>query len=466
MQHTFDASKAPIRLETALVVDNDRMIRAFFSKLLEQSGLRVETAVDGVNALDILETFTPDLMFIDLVMPNIDGRTLCQILRKKPEFKETFIVIVSAIAAEDGTDIVNLGADLCMAKVGFADMEIMIQRVLNDPVLLSRTDLKDKILGVDDLSPRGITKELLAINHQSKIVLDSISNGIITINDNHRIIYANPSALRFFAMAAETMLGNPVSRILTETAGDNASTLIADILSTDCSASNKVKITVNNRVIDVCMVSTDTGNGVKVIILEDITDREKAQTALVDANAQLHRLALVDGLTSVSNRRHFDELLHQEWGRMRREKKQLSLMLCDVDYFKDYNDAYGHLKGDRCLKDIAATVKGMLRRPSDNVARYGGDEFVILLPDTSIDGARTLAEKILDRINRLKIAHDASKSGDHVTMTIGIGSGFPTDAVPEDKFIWLADKALYEAKNNGRNCFVAKTLQQPYCGRV
>lgn len=145
-----------------------------------------------------------------------------------------------------------------------------------------------------------------------------------------------------------------------------------------------------------------------------------------------------------------------EWGRLRREKGQLTLLLCDVDYFKNYNDTYGHLMGDKCLSGIAQAINAILQRPSDIVARYGGDEFVILLPNTNLDGAAHIAEEIRDCIRQLKILHQSSPMNSQITLTMGIGSGFPHDNLPEDRFIWLADKALYEAKANGRNCSVSK----------
>ncbi len=149
-------------------------------------------------------------------------------------------------------------------------------------------------------------------------------------------------------------------------------------------------------------------------------------------------------------------MLHQEWGRLKREKGGLSLILCDVDNFKCYNDTYGHLEGDQCLRNIANTINSTIHRPSDMVARYGGDEFVLLLPNTILDGAQHLAEEIRDRICQLKIRHEKSPVADHVTVTMGAGSGFPNEELPEDKFIWLADKALYEAKVKGRNCVIGK----------
>ncbi len=460
MPNMLDESKAITPLRSALVVDNDPIILKFLSNILDKAGMQVETANDGVTALDLLETYKPDLIFIDLVMPNIDGQTLCRIIRSRHEFKKTPIVIISAIAAEEAADMVKLGANICIAKVGFAEMAVMIKKILDDPHLLSDPNLSNRVLGVSDLAPRGITSELLAINRNSRIMLDSISNGIITINENNRIIYANPSALDFFSMTTEMMLGKHLSRLFPGTTNELVFSLIEEISATVGASRRNITIPVNNRILDLCIVQTHAGTHNKVAIMEDITVRENARKELVQANNKLQIQAMVDGLTNVSNRRHFDELLHREWGRMRRGKRQLSLMLCDVDHFKDYNDNYGHLEGDQCLRDIAETIKANLQRPSDNVARYGGDEFVVLLPGTTLKGACQLAEQIRKRINQLQIKHEASPVAGYVTITIGVGSGFPNDSVPEDKFIWLADKALYEAKTKGRNCIMGQKWPQ------
>ena len=217
----------------------------------------------------------------------------------------------------------------------------------------------------------------------------------------------------------------------------------------------------NERVLDVSVVPSNYNSDTRVIIMDDITEREIAQKKLFEANNQLEVLARIDGLTNVFNRRHFDELLHREWARLRREKGELSLILCDVDYFKSYNDTYGHLEGDQCLRDVAQVIASALQRPSDMVARYGGDEFVILLPNTTLEGALYLAQEIRDRVCRLQVRHEKSPVAGHVTLTLGVSNGFPVDDLPEDKFIGLADKALYEAKVKGRNCVIGKIWPRP-----
>ena len=458
MYNAHSDMESSFQLKKVLAVDNDPIMLKSLSRVFEKAGLQVVTADDGVTAIDIIETYKPDLFIVDLVMPNIDGRALCRIIRSKKEFKTTPIIIVSAIAAEESINTVNLGANICIAKVAFAGMETIINKFLDDPQLLWDPALSNRVLGVDDLYPRNITSELLTINMHFRIMLDSISNGIIEIDQNKRIIYANPAALRFFSMSAENMLGSYLSEVFPVDTDDPFYHLINASVSTGALIDRHIKISVCHQLLDVYVVPSGHSRNTKVIVMEDITIREKAQKELIEANNKLEVLARIDGLTNVFNRRHFDEMLHQEWRRLKREKGELAVLLCDVDYFKDFNDTYGHLGGDQCLKDVAQVIKSILRRPSDMAARYGGDEFVTILPNTTLEGAMHIAEEIRDGICRLSIRNEKSPVADHVTVTIGASSGFPDDALLEDKFIWLADKALYDAKMKGRNCCIGKML--------
>ena len=139
---------------------------------------------------------------------------------------------------------------------------------------------------------------------------------------------------------------------------------------------------------------------------------------LDDANQELTRLSSLDGLTGISNRRQFDETLLREWRRLGRQGRPLSMLLCDVDYFKQFNDGYGHQVGDECLKAVARTLKDTLRRPADLVARYGGEEFAVILPDTEITGALQVAEAMRSAVEGLNITHRYSKGGSVVTISI------------------------------------------------
>ena len=172
---------------------------------------------------------------------------------------------------------------------------------------------------------------------------------------------------------------------------------------------------------------------------------------LTRANNTLKKLSYIDGLTGVGNRRYFDELYAKEWGRARRESCDISLIILDVDFFKMYNDRYGHQAGDECLKKIAQKISDLLKRPVDFVARYGGEEFAIVLPHTDSPGAVFVAEAIRRGLAGLAIDHEDSKISDVITVSMGIGSLIPTRGQSADDFLQSVDGVLYEAKKNGRN---------------
>ena len=194
-------------------------------------------------------------------------------------------------------------------------------------------------------------------------------------------------------------------------------------------------------------------------IFKDITERKQMEEDLQKANKELTRLTVIDGLTQIANRRHFDNTISLEWKRMSREKKDMSLIICDVDYFKLYNDTYGHQMGDECLKDIAWCLKESAKRPSDLAARYGGEEFAVILPNTDSDGAQFVAEKIRQKVEKLKIQHKTSNINAYVTLSLGVATAkLPIKDASPAKLVSLADKALYEAKRDGRNRYVIKCL--------
>jgi len=184
----------------------------------------------------------------------------------------------------------------------------------------------------------------------------------------------------------------------------------------------------------------------------DDSERKFAEDALQEANKELQRLAIMDGLTQIPNRRRFDEHLKNEWIRMKRDQKQLSLIMCDIDFFKLYNDQYGHQEGDVCLQKVARTINQVAKRPADLAARYGGEEFVLVLPDTDLAGAIHIAHEVRNRIAALKILHGHSTADKHVTVSLGVASTTPLQDMVAEDLVKEADKALYQAKEQGRNC--------------
>jgi diguanylate cyclase (GGDEF)-like protein len=174
------------------------------------------------------------------------------------------------------------------------------------------------------------------------------------------------------------------------------------------------------------------------------------------ANQELQRLASLDGLTQLANRRQFDTYLEREWLRLARENLPLALILCDVDFFKPYNDTYGHQAGDECLQKVAQSIATTLKRPADLAARYGGEEFAVILPNTDAGGAVHVAEMIRLQVSELVLPHQTSNVQPFVTLSLGVAVLIPQPDTSPAHLIATADKALYEAKASGRNCVVLK----------
>jgi diguanylate cyclase (GGDEF)-like protein len=170
-----------------------------------------------------------------------------------------------------------------------------------------------------------------------------------------------------------------------------------------------------------------------------------------DDMRELERFSTIDELTGIPNRRYFDKCLEHEMRHARRLSRPLTLLYIDIDYFKRYNDHYGHLGGDEALQKVAQAVAGMARRDTDVAARLGGEEFAILLPDTAVENARLLAEALLLAVADLDIAHKKSKIADHLTLSIGLASMVPAIDSAANELIEMSDKALYRAKAEGRN---------------
>ena len=194
-----------------------------------------------------------------------------------------------------------------------------------------------------------------------------------------------------------------------------------------------------------------------VRLLQNITQQKVMEADLRDANDELEAIAHTDALTQAANRRRFDECMTIEWKRLSRSQNPLSLILLDVDFFKPYNDYYGHQVGDECLRQVTQALQSCTRRPTDLVARYGGEEFAIVLPNTPAEGALTLAQDIRRAIQSLHIAHARSSVSPFVTVSVGLATLVPTPDLSPSWLIRAADAALYEAKQSGRDRFVASS---------
>ncbi|WP_231569091.1 diguanylate cyclase [Photobacterium gaetbulicola] len=196
---------------------------------------------------------------------------------------------------------------------------------------------------------------------------------------------------------------------------------------------------------------TDDTTGV-LMMARDVTERKMAEQQLADAIMELQELSFVDSLTKVANRRSFDEQLRKMWYSHIREQHPLTLILCDIDYFKAFNDNYGHQQGDFALREVAKVLRSVVKRETDEVARYGGEEFAFLLPNTDLEGGQVVAAEIHRALADKGLTHRYSDIASTLTVSLGVATLIPKPSQDYGKLVELADVALYRAKAAGRNC--------------
>ncbi|MEJ2591307.1 MAG: sensor domain-containing diguanylate cyclase [Candidatus Thiodiazotropha sp.] len=203
---------------------------------------------------------------------------------------------------------------------------------------------------------------------------------------------------------------------------------------------------------DVVHVHRENGITTSLVgFIFDISERKKMEDVLLRLNKQLESLSFHDALTGLANRRMYDKTMEVEWARAQRKQEPVSLIVIDIDHFKQYNDLYGHTKGDECIAAVASALDGVASRPTDLLARYGGEEFVLMLPNTDREAALMLAERCRSTVEGKRIPHAASKVSDVVTISIGLSTVVPSETSDPSSIFDAADKMLYQAKQKGRN---------------
>ncbi len=329
-----------------LVVDNDQIMRRFMTKLLEKERCKVVTAEDGLNALDILKTYTPDIMFVDLVMPNIDGEILCRTIRGMKKFNDTYLVILSAIAAEEQVDLAQLGVNACIAKGPFNEMAQNILAILEQLEHASSEFLSEEIIGIESIYPRGITEELLTAKRHFEIILERMSDGVLEINSEGRVVYANPFALSLTGIPEKKLLGFHFIDVFS---GDDRQRVcdlmeIADVKPKIITEDHPLRLNRNQIILNILPLDED--GFASIIILNDVTERKRMEYQLQQSQKMEAIGTLASGIAH-----DFNNLLMgiQGWA---------SLMLIDTDPSHPH---FEYIEGiERIIKNAAELTKQLL----------------------------------------------------------------------------------------------------------
>ena len=464
-----------------LIADHQIESLKLLSEILEKEGYSVRQAIDGEMALIAVNSQTPDLILLGVQLEKVDSYQVCKKLKQEKKTADIPVIFLS--------DFDDFQKKIESLKIGAIDYLI---KPYQPEELLVKIENQVKIsLKIKELQKtnENLEKQLklrkISQKWHKQIPLEShllyqaiaATNNSIIITDatapDYPIIYVNPGFETLTGYSLEEVTGKNC-RFLQ--GNDRQQPQLEEI--NHCLQQGKsCHVTLRNYRKDGSLfwnemsLSPIKDEDNKIIyyigIQTDVTDKKRANEQqqryeaslqkmnreLYELNQKLYRLANMDGLTEVANRRCFDETLEQEWRRLSREKKPLSLILGDIDYFKRYNDKYGHLGGDDCLKKVAATLEKATLRPADLVARYGGEEFAVILPDTPYEGAKQVAHRILDSLRDLSIPHEASDVKPYVTMSLGVATITPSldHKITITSFIDQVDDALYEAKQKGRN---------------
>lgn len=318
---------------------------------------------------------------------------------------------------------------------------------------------------VRDISEKKLAEAaLLESEEMHRSILDASPDDITITDMQGHILLVSPAANRMFSSTEEDSLGRNLLEFIVPEDRQRAKANILLMHQGHDTGTNEYRaVRQDGSIFDIEVnsgfIRGANGQPIKMLfIVRDITERKQTELKIqqlmyeleIEKNtAQLN--SITDSLTGLANRRYFDDVLRMEFFRMQRNGSPLSLIMLDVDHFKKFNDCYGHLAGDDCLRQIGAVLKRIVSRAPDIVVRYGGEEFMVILPETGLEGARLLAERIRLAVEALEIPHTASETARMITVSLGVATVNPVEIASPEDVVLLADTALYSAKQGGRN---------------
>ncbi|MEA5467428.1 diguanylate cyclase domain-containing protein [Spirulina sp. 06S082] len=458
MNPDFSASTQNILIVDNCLDDADRL-----AALLRQQGYRVRILQQGTQALAEVARSELDLILLDINLPDLNGYDLCKKLKANYNTQEVPVVFISSLdRVWDKVKAFSVGGRDYITKP-FHDAEILarIENQLNIRNALKLLMMQNALLAEEICERQRIEKELRLSEEKFAKAFRSNPNSItITRLSDGSHIDVNETFCNVTEYSRDEVIGHTAKDLNLWVQTDLRIDLFKHLTMYGVIRNYEFQFRTKSGAIRTALLSAEIitihGQECLLSLSNDITDRVRAEIALQNANEELKRLALLDGLTHVANRRYFNTEIASVWQNLMKIKGVLSLILCDVDYFKRYNDCYGHLAGDGCLQRVANAIAKVLKEREISsveytIARYGGEEFAAILPETEVEKALEIAEGIREAVEGLKIPHARSLEGDYVTLSLGVVTTIPSEEFSPEALIGVADLALYEAKEQGRN---------------
>ena len=423
----------PQRREAAiLIVDDAPANLELLRKLMSEQGYQTYVANSGERALAIAQRAHPDLILLDVMMPDMDGLETCRRLKQNPLTERIPVIFMSA---RSDTDDIVAGLDL-----GAVDY-------IGKPLRMAEVCARVRA----QLHVRSNSETQDEQAERLRTIVNNMAEGLLIIEADGRIQYTNPACDHYLGYRENELAGRSIGELLTPLVTQEYLDYFAMYAANPETAHNhgtrEVAIRHSNGQVlamDLTLTPMYLRQPLYIGLLHDITHHKLSENALQLA-------AHIDPLTRIANRRQFDSFMETAWQRAMRSHSSLSLVVLDVDHFKLYNDSLGHPAGDACLQQVAQAIARHACRPGDLAARYGGEEFVLLFSDTDADSATTLAETIRAHVENLHIPHPRSPTSAWITVSIGVASMRPQQLDKRSTLFVAADRALYAAKESGRN---------------
>ncbi len=437
-----------------LLVDDLPENLQLLSNLLIKLGYGVRSVPSGKMALRTIKVKQPDVILLDIKMPEMNGYQVCQAIKSDENLRDIPLIFLSAL--DDTFDKVKAfecgGVDYITKPFQIEEVVARLENQL--------TIQRQKNALQEEVKKRREAEEVL---YQSRALLSSVLNtaldGIAALQSvrnpetgeiqDFRCLIVNPMISKAFNRSRQDLIGKLVLKKFLQRINPDLFDRFVEVVETGKPLEDDFYYPIGKSSW-YHFVSVKLGDGFAITV-RDITSRKKMELELQKANRKLKLIANLDGLTQIANRRRFNDYLAQEWQRHLREQQFLALILIDIDYFKRYNDHYGHQGGDDCLIQVAQILQKIPKRPTDLVARYGGEEFAVILPNTNSEGALIVAQEIKEAIATVKIPHLKSEISEYITLSLGVASLIPTIDLKSEDLIAQADQALYAAKNQGRD---------------